>query len=77
MTAWTSLMSKNIKQNISEKQINLLAKKSLKEVENFFEIETIKKNYLEKGGIIFQLFQQISQEEDPIKKKKLGNLINN
>ena len=70
-------MSKNIKQTISEKEINLLAEKSLKEAENLSELETIKKKYLEKGGVISQLFQQIGQEEDLIKKKKLGNLINN
>ena len=41
------------------------------------EIETIKKKYLEKGGIIFQLFQQIAQEKNLEQKKKLGNLVNN
>jgi len=70
-------MSKSIKQTISEKQINLLAEKSLKEAKNFSELETVKKKYLEKGGLISQLFQQIGQEKDLIKKKKLGNLINN
>ena len=65
------------KEIVSEEKINDLAKKSLQEVQNFSELETIKKKYLEKGGIISQLFQQIGQEKDLIKKKKLGNLINN
>ena len=69
------MSKKNIKQTINEKQINFLAKKSLKEVENFSEIETVKKKYLEKGKVIFQFFQQISQEKESIKKKS-GNLIN-
>ncbi|CAI2173491.1 2366_t:CDS:10 [Funneliformis geosporum] len=34
-------------------------KKSLQETENFAEIETVKKKYLEKGGVISQLFQQV------------------
>ena len=68
---------KEKKEIVSEEKINELAKKSLQEVQNFSELETIKKKYLEKGGVISQLFQQISQEEDLIKKKKLGNLINN
>jgi len=65
------------KEIVSEEKINDLAKKSLQEVQNFSELETIKKKYLEKGGLISQLFQQIGQEKDLIKKKKLGNLINN
>ena len=68
---------KEKKEIVSEEKINELAKKSLQEVQNFSELETIKKKYLEKGGVISQLFQQIGQEEDLIKKKKLGNLINN
>ena len=68
---------KEKKEIVSEEKINGLAKKSLQEVQNFSELETIKKKYLEKGGLISQLFQQIGQEEDLIKKKKLGNLINN
>jgi len=68
---------KEKKEIVSEEKINELTKKSLQEVQNFSEIETIKKKYLEKGGVISQLFQQIGQEEDLIKKKKLGNLINN
>jgi hypothetical protein len=61
---------------INEKEINDLAEKSLKEAENFPQIEIVKKKYLEKGGIISQLFQQVSQEKDLEKKKKLGGLIN-
>jgi len=68
---------KEKKEIVSEEKINELAKKSLQEVQNFSELETIKKKYLEKGGVISQLFQQIGQEKDLIKKKKLGNLINN
>jgi len=68
---------KEKKEIVSEEKINELAKKSLQEVQNFSELETIKKKYLEKGGLISQLFQQIGQEKDLIKKKKLGNLINN
>jgi len=68
---------KEKKEIVSEEKINELTKKSLQEVQNFSELETIKKKYLEKGGLISQLFQQIAQEEDLIKKKKLGNLINN
>ena len=68
---------KEKKEIVSEEKINELTKKSLQEVQNFSEIETIKKKYLEKGGVISQLFQQIGQEKDLIKKKKLGNLINN
>jgi len=62
---------------VQEEEIDLLARKSLQEAQNFSEIETVKKKYLEKGGIISQLFQQIGQEKDLNKKKKLGNLINN
>lgn len=62
---------------ITEKEITLLIKKSLKEIENSQEIEVIKKNYLEKGGIISQVLQQIAQETDPEKKKKIGTLVNN
>jgi len=69
-------MSKNIKQTISEKEIKLLAKKSFQEAENFSEIEIVKKKYLEKGGIISQLFQQVTQEKELEKKKILGKLIN-
>ena len=68
---------KEKKEIVSEEKINELAKKSFQEVQNFSEMEITKKKYLEKGGAISQLFQQISQEEDLIKKKKLGNLINN
>ena len=62
---------------ITEKEITLLIKKSLKEVENSQEIEAIKKNYLGKGGIISQILQQIAQETDSEKKKKIGTLVNN
>ena len=60
-----------------EQEINILIKKSFQEAENVFEIAIVKKKYLEKEGIISQLFQQISQEKDLEKKKKLGSLINN
>jgi len=60
----------------TEKEIKLLAKKSFQEAENFSEIEIVKKKYLEKGGIISQLFQQVIQEKDLEKKKMLGGLIN-
>jgi phenylalanyl-tRNA synthetase alpha chain len=65
------------KETVNEEKINVLAKKSLQEVENFSEIEAVKKKYLEKGGIISQLFQQIGLEKDLAKKRKIGNLINN
>ena len=65
------------KEIISEEEINVLVQKSSLETDNFSEIETIKKKYLEKGGIIYQLFQQLGQEKDLAKKKKVGNLINN
>jgi hypothetical protein len=71
------LMSESNKKLIGEKEIIILTEKSLKEVENFLELEIVKKKYLEKGGLVSQFFQQISQEEDPEKKKKLGSLINN
>ena len=70
-------MLENNKKLISEKEIIILAEKSLKETENSLEVEIIKEKYLEKGGIISQLFQQISQERNLEKKKKLGSLINN
>ncbi|CAJ0824632.1 524_t:CDS:1 [Entrophospora sp. SA101] len=69
-------MLENNKKLISEKEIIILAEKSLKETENSLEVEIIKEKYLEKGGIISQLFQQISQEGN-LEKKKLGSLINN
>ena len=71
------MLKDNNKKLISEKEISILAENSLKEAENFLEVEIIKKKYLEKGGVVSQLFQQISQEEDLEKKKKLGSLINN
>jgi phenylalanyl-tRNA synthetase alpha chain len=70
-------MSIKDKQFSNEKEINILIEKSLQEMENFSEIETVKKKYLEKEGIIPQLFQQIGQEKDLERKKKLGSLINN
>ena len=70
-------MSEEKEKIVREEEINFLAKKSLQEAENFSEIEKIKKKYLSKGGIISQFFQQISQEKDLQKKKKLGELINN
>jgi len=69
-------MSEKNKQSISEKEISILAEKSLKESENALEVKIIKKKYLEKGGIIPQLFQQVGQEKDLVRKKKLGNLVN-
>jgi hypothetical protein len=65
-------MSENSKKNIDKKEIILLAEKSFQEAENFSEIETIKKKYLAKGGLISHFFQQISQEKDLTKKKNLG-----
>jgi len=70
-------MSEEKEKTVREEEINFLAKKSLQEAENFSEIEKIKKKYLSKGGLISQLFQQISQEKDLEKKRKLGGLINN
>jgi len=64
------------KEIISEEEINVLVQKSSLEADNFSEIETVKKKYLERGGIISQLFQQLGQEKDLTKKKKLGNLVN-
>lgn len=68
---------KERKEVANEEKISVLVEKSLQEAESFSEIEIVKKKYLEKGGIISQLFQQVSQEKDLVKKKKLGNLINN
>ena len=65
------------KETVDEEEISALVKKSLQETENFAEIETVKKKYLEKGGIISQFFQQTGQTKDLVKKKKLGSLINN
>jgi len=70
-------MSEEKEKTVREEEINFLAKKSLQKAENFSEIEKIKKKYLSKGGLISQLFQQISQEKDLEKKRKLGGLINN
>ncbi|CAG8670015.1 2053_t:CDS:2 [Ambispora gerdemannii] len=64
-------MSKKTKLIISEKEIDILAEKSLREAKNFSNVEIIRKKYLEKGGVISQLFQQISQERDLDKRKKL------
>jgi len=69
-------MSDSNKKSIDEKEISTLVEKSLQEAKNFSEIEIVKKKYLEKGGIISSLFQQISQEEDRERKKILGGLIN-
>ena len=60
-----------------EKEINLLVEKSLQEAENLAEIPAVKKKYLERGGLISQFFQQLGQEKNPNKKKKMGGLINN
>ena len=65
------------KETVNEEKINTLIEKSLQEIDNFSEIGAVKKKYLEKEGIIFQLFQQISQEKNLEQKKKLGNLVNN
>ena len=61
-------MPKKIGQVINEKEISTLEEKSLSEAKNFSEVEIIKKKYLEKGGIISQFFQQVSQEKDLAKK---------
>ncbi|MEG7978819.1 MAG: hypothetical protein NY202_02760 [Mollicutes bacterium UO1] len=70
-------MSDSNKKIIDKKEIGVLVEKSLQEAENFSEIELVKKKYLEKGGIISNLFQQISQKKDREQKKILGGLINN
>lgn len=70
-------MSEKSKKIISEEEINILFAKSLRELENCSKTELIKKEYLEKGGLISQFFQQISQERELEKRKKIGNLINN
>ncbi|MCE8167835.1 MAG: phenylalanine--tRNA ligase subunit alpha [Candidatus Moeniiplasma glomeromycotorum] len=62
---------------IDEKEISTWIEKSFQEAENYSELEIIKKKYLGKGGLISQFFQQISQEKDLTKKKKIGYLINN
>jgi type II secretory pathway predicted ATPase ExeA len=61
---------------LEESEIILLIDKSLKEVKISRQIKIIKKKYLEKEGIIPQLFQQLSQQKDLAKKKGLGSLIN-
>jgi phenylalanyl-tRNA synthetase alpha chain len=65
------------KKVINEEEINKLFEKSLRELENPSKKEFVKKEYLEKEGIISQLFQQISQEKELEKRKKIGSLINN
>jgi phenylalanyl-tRNA synthetase alpha chain len=70
-------MSKKNKKVINEEEINKLFEKSLRELENPSKKEFVKKEYLEKEGIISQLFQQISQEKELEKRKKIGSLINN
>jgi phenylalanyl-tRNA synthetase alpha chain len=69
-------MSTKIGRVTNEEEIVLLFKKTLKEIEDPLKLEFIKKEYLEKGGLISQFFQQISQEKDLERKKKLGSLIN-
>jgi len=64
------------KKNLKEPEILLLINKSLQEVKGSQPIETIKKKYLEREGVISQFFQQVSQEKDLAKKKRLGSLIN-
>jgi phenylalanyl-tRNA synthetase alpha chain len=70
-------MSKKNKKVINEEEINKLFEKSLRELENPSKKEFVKKEHLEKEGIISQLFQQISQEKELEKRKKIGSLINN
>ncbi|WNE40503.1 MAG: Phenylalanine--tRNA ligase alpha subunit [Mycoplasmataceae bacterium] len=69
-------MSEKSEKIISKEEINILFAKSLRELESCSKTELIKKEYLEKGGLISQFFQQISQEREIEKRKKIGNLIN-
>ena len=64
------------KKNLEESEILLLIDKSLQETKSSQQVEVIKKKYLEKGGVISQLFKQVSQEKDLVRKKRLGSLIN-
>jgi hypothetical protein len=64
------------KKNLEESEILLLIGKSLQETKNSQQVEVIKKKYLEKGGVISQLFKQVGQEKDLVRKKRLGSLIN-
>lgn len=69
-------MSEKSEKTINEEEINKLFEKSLRELENPSKTELIKKEYLEKEGIISQLFLQISQEKELERKKKIGGLVN-
>ena len=60
-----------------EQKIILLIKESLEEVEKSSDLSLTKKKYLGKQGLIFQFLQQLIQEKDLEKKKRLGFLINN
>ncbi len=53
-----------MKKELTEKEIEILIKKSFQETEKSLEIGEIKKKYLEKGGLIPQFFQQIVLEKD-------------
>jgi len=62
--------------NLTHEKILVIAKKSLKEIEENSKIIIIKKKYLGKDGIITQLFKQISLEKNNEKRKKIGDLLN-
>ena len=64
------------KENSNEKKNGLLIKQSFEDLEKE-NIQIIKKKYLGKNGIISQSLQEISQEKNLKRKKKLGILINN
>ncbi|MCE8162842.1 MAG: phenylalanine--tRNA ligase subunit alpha [Candidatus Moeniiplasma glomeromycotorum] len=59
-----------------EKKIIQEREKSFHEVEKVSEIENLKKKYFGKESIITSFFQQVAKEKDLIKKKRLGELIN-
>lgn len=62
---------------LEQELISNCEKQSLQELENITELATVKKKYLGKDGLILQFLQQLVQEKDLEKRKKLGVLINN
>jgi len=60
-----------MEKGLTEEEISLIIENSLAEVNNSRQPEIIKKKYLEKGGIISQLLQQIVQENNLEKKRNL------
>ena len=65
-------MSEEKEKVVWEEEINALTKKSLQEAHDFSKIQTLKKKYLEKGGIISQFFQHKSGKRLTKEKKIRG-----